>query len=607
MNAQARRTWCKNVSLTRRMANVVRAITAILLFVVMAVAGGTARTTPSRDEAAQAPPPSAAAQAPARDTPGPRIGTARIRGRVLAADTGTPVRRASVEITGLGVRYGDSTMTDGEGRYEFRELPPGSYSLSASKTGFLPGRPGGTKPGDVGKPVRVEEGQVATAEDVKLTRAGAIAGRVVDEFGDPVAKVQVRVMRSQSLGTTRRMVGASYASTNDLGQYRVFDLPPGIYVVAADTTRSEGGLRWRAVSDRTTYAPTYYPGTANFSEAGSVQVTAGQEIAGVDVPLALVSTFRISGIALDTRGRAAVGSVVFAYRPGGFGEAPFGTTVEPDGSFLIRQVPVGDYVVEMVVSPDRPVVDSGALFLPRHYGRVRISVADHNIEGLTIQTSAGATVSGQVVFEGAPVPPGSRSKLSVMPARVPLSSDSIGPFGSAPEQSVRIAADGSFLLTNLYGERVMRIDGLPSGWTLKAVYENGRETTDTPFTFEGREQVTGVQIVVTDRVTHLTVTVTDDGDRPGVTGKVLVFPEDLSKAGPATRFQRTTDIEDGKTATIDALPPAAYVAVALGSLPTDIYDPNMLDGARKVGLRFSLKEGETKQIALKLVPSLETQ
>jgi len=589
------------------MANIVQVITPIILFVVMAVAGGTARATPSRDGAAQAPPPSGAAQSPGRDTPGPRTGTGRLRGRVLAADTGAPVRRASVEILALGAHDGESAMTDGEGRYEFRELPPGSYSVSASKTGFVPGRPGGKKPGDVGKSVRVEDGQVATAEDVTLIRAGAIVGRVVDEFGDPVAKIQVRVMRSQSLGTTRRMVGGGNASTNDLGQFRVFDLPPGTYVVAADTTRSEGGLRWRAVSDRTTYAPTYYPGTASLTEAGSVQVTAGQETAGVDIPLALVSTVRISGIALDTRGRPAVGSVVFVSRPGSAVGAPFATGVEGDGSFQIRGVPAGDYLVEMAVSPDRTAVDAGALFSPRHYGRVRVSVADHDIEGLTIQTSAGATVSGQVVFEGAPIPQASKSKLAVMPARIPLSSDSGGPLGAAPEQSARVAADGSFLLTNLYGERVMRIDGLPSGWTLKAVYQNGRETTDTPFAFEGTEQVTGVQIVVTDRVTHLTVTVTDDGDRPGVTGKVLVFPEDLSKAGPATRFQRTTDIEDGKTATIDALPPAAYVAVALGSLPTDIYDPNMLDGARKVGLRFSLKEGETKQIALKLVPSLETQ
>src|SRR5687767_3608337 len=61
------------------------------------------------------------AQLPARDQPSkPRAGTGVIRGRVVRADTGEPLRRAQVRMDDW--TSGDSTgpaatMTDAEGRY----------------------------------------------------------------------------------------------------------------------------------------------------------------------------------------------------------------------------------------------------------------------------------------------------------------------------------------------------------------------------------------------------------------------------------------------------------------------------------------------------------
>ena len=44
-------------------------------------------------------------------------GTAQIRGRVVAADTGTPLRRAQVRAVATGLRTNRLTSTDAEGRY----------------------------------------------------------------------------------------------------------------------------------------------------------------------------------------------------------------------------------------------------------------------------------------------------------------------------------------------------------------------------------------------------------------------------------------------------------------------------------------------------------
>jgi hypothetical protein len=73
--------------------------------------------------------------APARDQTR-RTGTARLRGRVVAADTGQPLRRATVRLMSPEIRESVSTMTDGDGLYEFKELAAGRYTVSASKGSY---------------------------------------------------------------------------------------------------------------------------------------------------------------------------------------------------------------------------------------------------------------------------------------------------------------------------------------------------------------------------------------------------------------------------------------------------------------------------------------
>ena len=58
----------------------------------------------------------------------PATGTGRILGRVVSADSGSPLRRAQVRIFAAEQRVTRSAITDAEGRYQFSELPAGRYS-----------------------------------------------------------------------------------------------------------------------------------------------------------------------------------------------------------------------------------------------------------------------------------------------------------------------------------------------------------------------------------------------------------------------------------------------------------------------------------------------
>src|SRR4029079_4275968 len=72
-----------------------------------------------------------------RDTAPSKVGTAIVRGRVVASDNGQPLRRAQVRIMGPELREGRLANTDGEGRYEITEIPAGRYTVTASKGSFV--------------------------------------------------------------------------------------------------------------------------------------------------------------------------------------------------------------------------------------------------------------------------------------------------------------------------------------------------------------------------------------------------------------------------------------------------------------------------------------
>ena len=73
---------------------------------------------------------------PPRDNAQAPTGTARLSGRVIAADTGTPIRRAQININSRDAQFNRSVTTDSEGRYELAALPAGRYRLSVNKAGY---------------------------------------------------------------------------------------------------------------------------------------------------------------------------------------------------------------------------------------------------------------------------------------------------------------------------------------------------------------------------------------------------------------------------------------------------------------------------------------
>ena len=186
------------------------------------------------------------AQTPVRDAvQSPSAGTAVIAGTVVTDDKDRrPLRRARVLLTDADHENGRTVITDDAGRFAFTALSPDRYLLSAQKAGYVTLEYGAKRSTGAGVAIVVDEGQHLTSVVLRLPRGGVIAGVITDHDGQPASGVNVRPLRYQFTENGRRMLTAipSYASTNDLGQYRIWGLDAGEYVVTAMHEMSE---RWR--------------------------------------------------------------------------------------------------------------------------------------------------------------------------------------------------------------------------------------------------------------------------------------------------------------------------------------------------------------------------
>src|SRR5215831_17645375 len=320
------------------MSRVVLASVAAILF----SAASVAQTPPSFPPGFGQPP---------RDT-SVQTGTAIIRGHVFDASNGQPLRKAQVRALSPDLRDNRLAITDVSGAYEFKDLAPGRYSLSVNKGSYVGVSYGQTRPLEPGKTLEVRNAQLLDKIDFSLPRGAVITGRIVDEFGDPIDEVMVMAMRYQYMTGRKQLMSTGRAGmTNDVGEFRIYGLPPGQYVISA-TYRSGNvvpvGNSSSGDRDRSGYAPTYYPGTANVSDAQRLTIGVGQKISDLTIALLPTRMARVSGIAVDSEGRPLAQAMVMTMQPSLGGMMSSGGQVRPDGTFTLESVAPGDYTLRVL-------------------------------------------------------------------------------------------------------------------------------------------------------------------------------------------------------------------------------------------------------------------
>ncbi|HWW86121.1 MAG TPA: carboxypeptidase-like regulatory domain-containing protein [Vicinamibacterales bacterium] len=521
------------------------------------------------------------------DSPEP---SAVIRGRVLAADSGQPLRRATVRLmpvqtggtSGPGASGIGSSITDDDGRYEFKNLAAGSYRLSASKSPYIDLFYGQTRPFEPGAPLEILDHQTLEKVDFVLPRGSVVTGRIFDEFGEPLSEVSVSVQRGGAGSAQTIQVGG--AMTDDIGAFRVYGLQPGQYYVLATWTPTSQNIS----NDRTGYAPTYYPGTTMLATAQRITVGIGESVGDITMPLAAMKTTRISGTAVDTEGRPMRGGVsavpLNPTGPAGF----VGSAIRPDGSFSVGGLTPGEYVLQ-------------AQEFGRQDGdiaRATVNVSNEDVTGLRLVGGKPPVVRGRLIVDP--------SALSSLPSGLMvLLAPELGPRVFGAFRPGPVADDLTFELQGGAGRAQIELTGQRSGWLIRTVRYKGLDVTDSGLELEPNGTIDGVEVELTNRASTLSGSVTNTRSEPAGGSVIVVFPQDQTRWGKVSRYLRTGGSGQDGRFTIPAMPPGDYYIVAIeridGFSITD--DADFLARIRPDAAAFSIGEGETKIFDLKLVSS----
>ncbi len=357
-------------------------------------------------------------QSPASPTPPAQQppGTGLIVGQVVDAESGRPVGESIVTLMGnagqavnpaAALAAARKVITDSNGRFVYRELAKGQYSLTVMKPGYVAGNYGKFVPRGPGAALDLADAEKVTDVRILVWKHAAIAGRVVDEAGEPVVAAEIRVQRVTTVAGRpgfQQVMTSGTVTTDDRGVYRVPALDPGGYVVgvaatsttipaamveeyfratgtaraemqqalfaAAPTMSSPGSAANQVIGDhilqvqgrmptppapaadgtQAVYTAVFYPQATRMADATVITLQGGETRAGVDMQLRAVPSARVSGRLEGPDGPVGIAALYLMPMRGGdpdglTADATATTVTDASGAFTFLGVPAGQYTL----------------------------------------------------------------------------------------------------------------------------------------------------------------------------------------------------------------------------------------------------------------------
>lgn len=544
-------------------------------------------TAAARASAQPAPTPTA----PPRDIAAePSFGTGTIKGQVVDAATGRGLPRVSVELNGGKPSGSASEMTDDDGRFVFRGLPAGPYSIAATKTGFETQRLPESRRGRRVRFLDLSAGGSIENANLALYRTGAITGRVLDRFGEPVQHARVSLMRFPSAGgTPQQFSGSSRAQTNDIGEFRLAPVPAGRFLLIAEADvqpfysphlpQQKGGF-------------VAYPQAPSLDQAQPLIVERGQELRDIELQLFPTTIAKVSGLILDPAGAPAENAhISVGFFALGESRSYGGTTTGARGGRFEVTLAPGTYTLRASMGarggPNVETLSSASM---------RLTVTGEPIESLTLQLGQPRTIAGRLQFLSSLQPPQTPTT-----ARVFVNGDG----GECEAGQATVNPDFTFSV-RASGDRCLLGASASGRWFVRSITQGSDDVMFGGVRVGDRRSVDDVVITLSDNITHASALVADAKGQPAEEFVVVVFPTDKARR-PVSRYGSwnhsvTREATPGRIpgeAPLDGLLPGEYFIVAVSPDAYDAGDPSY-DELEPYAQRFTLAEGERRAIALKV-------
>jgi len=522
-----------------------------------------------------------------------QVGLCRISGMVVTAGAAEPLRKARLRLQSTVDRSSTiSATTNLEGRFELSGIAPGRYKLYVTRVGYVTQVYGQRKPSDPGADLTLRPGQDIKDLIFRMIPWGVIAGRIMDEDGEPLPGIFVTAFHEVYSRGKRQLQISNRAQTDDRGGFRLFALAPGRYLVSAlnsdrqDTDDEPEGDRATAQG----YARMYFPGTPEWSKATPLTLKGGEEIPAIDILMRQIPTRHVRGRVYNqiTHG-PGVGASVFLVaknsdKDGEFGEQE--TEIgKPDGSFNVSNVLPGSYVLAAFWFNEGMVYNS----------RTLVDVGNADVDGLAVTITAGVQISGRIIWDGNR----SEDELSVYltPADVPTG-----------ESNTRVARDGTFLLKNV-GEGIYyaTVKGQSKDCYVKEVQYAGSSTLNEGFTVAAGSPGS-LEITISSRGARLQGRVANQDGLPATGVWVVLVPD--GTRSPQYWLYRSQITDQYGHFDFHGIAPGDYRVYSWDDVVEGAWeDPDFIKPfvEKSMGEKISVSSGDTKLVDLVTIQSTTSE
>jgi hypothetical protein len=524
-------------------------------------------------------------------------GTASITGTVVQMGSAQPLLRAVVETTGGSLREPSVMTTGADGKFEFRNLPPGRYQVKVSRTGYQDSRA-----------IAVEAGQSVKDIRVALVPYGSLSGRVYDANGEPMAQITVQALKYSYSAGAPVLTAMRTDQTDDRGEYRLYWLPPGTYYVAAVPLGSsdmvlkmfEGAThrvaeRPPGTGSRDAYSAVYYPGTADVQGATSLEVRPGGDFGGVDFSLSPVRQRTVRGLVVNGSTGQPVTSASVALVPrtasvtGALNARP-----TSNGMFEIQGAFPGSYFLSASAR-----IDAGGGAVRIVGGRTPVEIGSADVDGLVVSLLPSVDIAGQVITEG--VNGVNNSAPDDHHSIVSLKSDLSRTPGRPSELAAPFKGNGQFVVDDaIEGDYQVLLSDLPRGTYVKAVRFGTADVLNNRLRLESRS-TDRLEVVLATNGGVLDGTVVDENHEPATHAVVALVP-DASRRQRGDLYKSVASDSSGRFH-FDAIAPGDYLVFAWREIEEGSWrDPDFLRRNEASGKLIHFAEGGRESVELNAVP-----
>jgi hypothetical protein len=527
--------------------------------------------------------------------------------------TGEPIQRVLVQISGQRQR---SVLTGADGKFQFASVPAGTINVSLQKPGYFTAQ-------SIRSP-RMQAAWINVGPDqppavLKLIPEAVISGHVMGDGGEPAEQLPVKIFGDHVENGKRTSNALREVRTDDQGEFRFAELPPGRYCIFAGPsswpasfvpwpqTGVRGGGRRAALGRMPQaargYPGVFYPAAAEMTSAGQIEVRAGQH---VELNLNVASQF-FHYIEGTVSGYASEGQGLMLQATNAAGqEIPAGMRFDPaTGRFRTLWLPAGNY--RLTATMQEP---NG----PRYFATQEVNLTG-DMSDVRLNLASGTTIA--VRFRVEKTRPDSSEGTNMterrmgrhgmvelsgyVPGQVRLTQGQAGG-GQLQVVSQLSETDSTPELANV-SPGVYGVEIYPNGmFYVESARSGSMDLLEQELTVEAGSSVPPIEITLRDDAAMLSGRIRFSGDAESAT--VIAIRENgprqvhnIEVSRPAPGFAGA----EGASFNLGQLAPGRYKVLAVNRADFEYRDPQLVAKYADKAREISLEANEQGTIDLEMV------